>query len=210
MSRNSKRPKLFESTEAIRERMKGLGESLERATINAGVKALQDKQPEDITVKVTPNSLEVTQKKLDSMGVIDLKPFFARSPKRKIKDDGGWYMVVPIARKTRGMSRRMYDQLRAIDIRPDDERTVVSSYLYDRRRESDATMLNYTPKSQNITKKAEGSTRHSYTSYRVVSDKSPANSWIINRGRVNKEDTSEQFIKDVDTLMRWKMSSGFK
>jgi hypothetical protein len=90
------------------------------------------------------------------------------------------------------------------------QRTVVSDYLYDRRRNSDATMLNYTPKSKNITKQRIGKNRHSYTAYRTVSDKSPANSWIINRSRVNTDDTSKTFIKNVDRLIKWKMKNGWK
>lgn len=202
-----KRPSLFRNKSAPRSRMRELGKALEKNTVNAGVEALQKTDPEDIDVKVMPNYLKVTQDRLDKMEVIDLKPFFARSSKRKQKRGGGWYLTVPLSVKTRDMSRRMYDQLRSVDISPQTSKTVMTDYLYDRRRESDATMLNYTPKSKNITKQKSGKNRHTYTAFRTVSDKSPASSWIINRGKANKSDTSKTFVRNVDNLMKWRMKN---
>ena len=83
--------------------------------------------------------------------------------------------------------------------------TVVSDYLYDRRRASDASMLNYEPKSKNITKTMGENGRSTYVAFRTVSSKSPANSWIINRDKVNEKDTSKTFVKNVDQVMKWKM-----
>lgn len=189
--------------------MENLGDKLVSSTLDAGMDAIQKGRPRNVSAKRKPKYLELTEKRLNKLGVIDLKPYFAQSPKRTLKEGGGWYLRIPMQRKTRDMSRRMYDQLRAIDIAPDERRTVVSDYLYDRRRESSASMLNYEPKSHNIEKKVIGRNRHAYTAFRTVSDKSPANSWIINRDKVNEDDTSKTFIRNVNRLMKWKMRNGW-
>lgn len=192
--------------------MKNLASGLEEGMLDAGEKAAKKSQTEDddIVVERKPKYLKVTEKRLDDMGVIDLKPHFARSPHRTRKKDGsGWYMTIPIKRQARGMSRRMYDQLREVDLGEAESKTVVSDYLYDRRKQSDSSMLNYEPKSNTITKEKTGKNRHQYVAYRTVSDTSPPNSWIINRSKVNKEDTSKTFVKNVDRLMKWKMKNGW-
>lgn len=206
----SKRPKLFENKQSIKNRMKLLGDALVNGTLNAGVEVANKEQPKGIEIKRKPKYLEMTEKRMNKMGVIDLKPYFAHSPNRIRKEDGGWYIRIPIRKKARDMSSRLYNQLRAVDVSPGTQKTVVSDYLYDRRRESDATMLNYEPVSQNITKQKSGNNRHTYVSFRTVSDKSPASSWIINRDKVNKDDTSKTFIRNVNRLMKWKMKNGFK
>lgn len=206
----TKRPSLFQSEKTIKERMEKVGQGLIDGTLNAGMDAVRKSGNPNFSVKRKPKYLELTEKRLNKLGVIDLKPYFARSSKKITKEGGGWYLRVPIQRKTRDMSRRMYDQLRAINIKPDEKRTVITDYLYDRRRDSEASLLNYEPRSHNIEKKVTGKNRHSYTAYRTVSDKSPANSWIINRQKVNKEDTSKTFVKNVNRLMKWKMKNGWK
>lgn len=206
----AKRPKMFESRKSIQLSMQILGDNLVAGTLDAGMEAVKSGQPEDVEVKRKPTYLEITNTRLEKLGVIDLKKSFARSPHRKIKEGGGWYLTVPIAIKTRAMSSRMYKQLRETNIAPSRQQTVVSDYMYDRRRQSDSSMLNYTPKSHNVTKKQEGNKRHTYTAYRTVSDKSPANSWIINRDRVTTENTSKTFVKNVDRLMKWKMKHGWR
>ncbi|QQO40612.1 hypothetical protein 015DV002_175 [Bacillus phage 015DV002] len=208
--RKSIRPKLFQNNASTKSTMQKFGNALVQKTLNAGMEAINSSRPNDIEVIRKPKYLEVTEARLNKLGVIDLKPYFAHSSKKKMKKDGGWYLKIPISRKKKGMSRRMYDQLRQVNISPNNQRTVVSDYLYDRRRNSDATMLNYKPKSKNITKQRIGKNRHSYTAYRTVSDKSPASSWIINRSRVNTDDTSKTFIKNVDRLIKWKMKNGWK
>lgn len=210
MIKNVKRPSLFKDRETTKSRMKALGDKLVEGTLNSGMKAVQKAQPDNIEAVRKPKYLELTEKRLQNLGVIDLKPYFAASPHRKQSKDGGWYLTVPIKRQARGMSRRMYEQLRAINISPDESRTVISDYLYDRRRESEANMLNYTPKSHNIEKRKSGKNRHTYTAYRTVSDKSPASSWIINRSRVNSDDQSKTFVKNVNRLMKWKMRNGWR
>lgn len=208
--RKSTRPSLFKDSKTIKSRMKNLGDALVNGTLDAGVEAIRKIQPEDVTLKRKPKYLEITEKRMNNLGVIDLKPYFRRSSYSKRTEDGGWYLVVPIQRKSRDMSRRAYDQLRSIDISPSDQKTVVSDYLYDRRRNSDATMLNYTPKYKTITKKKTGKNRHSYTVFRTVSDESPANSWILNRSKITEDKTSKTMIENVNRLMKWKMKHGWK
>ncbi|UPI12077.1 hypothetical protein [Bacillus phage SBSphiJ6] len=205
--RKSIRPKMFQSKAETQRAMNNFGNVLIQRTLSAGEGAVRNAQPNDVSVTRKPKYLEVAENRLRKLGVIDLKPFFAKSSKKKMKKGGGWYLTVPITRKTRNMSRKMYDQLRSVNTRPNTKKTVITDYLYDRRQISDSTMLNYNPRSKNITKERVGKNRHSYVSYRTVSDKSPANSWIINRGKVNEADTSKTFIKNVDRLIRWQMKN---
>ncbi|QIW88677.1 hypothetical protein P59_080 [Bacillus phage P59] len=210
MANKAIRPKLFKSDAATKSTMQQIGNVLVQKTLSEGVRAIRENPPEDeVKISRKPKYLEVTQKRLDKLGVIDLKPYFARSSHRKMKKGGGWYLTVPIARKKKNMSRRMYDQLRSYKVAEGQERVVISDYLYDRRRVSDSSMLNYTPKSYNINKKRVGKRKHTYVAYRTVSDASPANSWILNRDRVNVKDTSKTFVSNVSKLMKWKMKNGW-
>lgn len=207
--RKSTRPKMFENAAAPKRHMDNVAAALVQKTLDSGIAALNKEQPKDIQVKRMPKSIEVTEKRLKKLGVIDMKPLFAQSNKRKEKKGGGWYLVVPISRSVKSMSRRMYDKARAT---PTDDTggTVISDFMYDRRRVSDSSMLNYTPKSNNMKKERKGKKRHAYVAYRTVSDKSPANSWILNRDKVNEEETSKTFVKNVDRLMKWKMKNGWR
>lgn len=207
--RKSQRPKLFQNKQASKKAMDNVGKAFIQKTLDAGVEAANQQKDKNMQVVRKPKYLEVTEKRLDKLGVIDLKPYFARSSSRKTKKDGGWYIRIPIQVKKKDMSRRMYDQLRTINIAPDNQRTVISDYLYDRRQASDSNLLNYTPVSYNITKQKIGKRKHSYVAYRTVSDKSPASSWIVNRKAVNKDDTSKTFIRNVNRLMKWKMKNGW-
>jgi hypothetical protein len=208
--RKSQRPTLFQNKQAPKKAMDNVGKAFIQKTLDAGVEAANQQKDKNIQVVRKPKYLEVTEKRLDKLGVIDLKPYFARSSSRKTKKDGGWYIRIPIQVKKKDMSRRMYDQLRTINIAPDNQRTVISDYLYDRRQASDSNLLNYTPVSYNITKQKIGKRKHSYVAYRTVSDKSPASSWIVNRKAVNKDDTSKTFIRNVNRLMKWKMKNGWE
>lgn len=208
--RKSQRPKLFQNKQAPKKAMDNVGKAFIQKTLDAGVEAANQQKDKNMQVVRKPKYLEVTEKRLDKLGVIDLKPYFARSSSRKTKKDGGWYIRIPIQVKKKDMSRRMYDQLRTINIAPENQRTVISDYLYDRRQASDSNLLNYTPVSYNITKQKIGKRKHSYVAYRTVSDKSPASSWIVNRKAVNKDDTSKTFIRNVNRLMKWKMKNGWE
>lgn len=206
MGRKS-RPKLFKSNAATKKSMENLGENLINSTLNSGMKAIQQSKPKDIKAVRKPKYLEVTEKRMKKMGVVDLKTFFATSPSRKPMKGGGWYLKIPIQRKARQMTRRMYDQLRSFTVEPGESKTVISDYLYDRRRNSDASLLNYEPKSHNITKISSGKNRNTYIAFRTVSDKSPVNSWILNRAKVNSKDTSKTFIKNVNRVMKFRMKN---
>lgn len=208
MVRKARRPRLLKSNNSIKSAMTNLGDNLAQDVLDTGMKTIIENKPKNISAKRMPKYLKLTEERLQKLEVIDLKPYFAKSSKRKTKKDGGWYLTVPIRRKARGMSRRMYEQLRAVDIGDSPSKTVVSDYLYDRRRQSDASLLNYTPKSNNINKMKVGRNRHDYVAFRTVSDKSPAGSWIINRDKVNKDDTSKTFVANVNRLMKWKMKNG--
>lgn len=208
MVRKARRPRLLGSSQTIKTGMRNLGDNLTQDVLDTGMKTIIESKPKNISAKRMPKYLKLTEERLQKLEVIDLKPYFAKSSKRKTKKDGGWYLTVPIRRKARGMSRRMYEQLRAVDIGDSTNQTVVSDYLYDRRRQSDASLLNYTPKSNNINKMKVGRNRHDYVAFRTVSDKSPASSWIINRDKVNKDDTSKTFVANVNRLMKWKMKNG--
>ncbi|AID17902.1 hypothetical protein JBP901_gp190 [Bacillus phage JBP901] len=208
MVRKARRPRLLGSSQTIKTGMRNLGDNLAQDVLDTGMKTIIESKPKNISAKRMPKYLKLTEERLQKLEVIDLKPYFAKSSKRKTKKDGGWYLTVPIRRKARGMSRRMYEQLRAVDIGDNTKQTVVSDYLYDRRRQSDASLLNYTPKSNNINKMKVGRNRHDYVAFRTVSDKSPASSWIINRDKVNKDDTSKTFVANVNRLMKWKMKNG--
>ncbi|AYJ75161.1 hypothetical protein BSP36_074 [Bacillus phage BSP36] len=207
--KKSIRPKLFQSNAATKKTMQKFGNALVQKTLDAGMEAARGALPNDVEVSRKPKYLQITEKRANKRGVIDLKPYFMRSSHKKVSKKGGWYLTVPIAIKKKQMSRRMYDQLRAVNMSSNTQKTVISDYLYDRRKLSEAPDLNYTPKTNNVTKQRIGRNRHAYVAYRTVSSKSPANSWIINRSRVNESDTSKTFVRNVGKLMRWKMKNGW-
>jgi hypothetical protein len=204
------RPRLFKNAAATRSAMQNLGNRLAQETLDTGMKAVQQTKPQGIRVERKPKYLKLTEERLHKLGVIDLKPYFAKSKHRKLKKGGGWYLTVPIklgGRKTKSTNRRLYEELRAVNLGGAKSKTIVSDYLYDRRRSSDATMLNYEPRTSNVTKIRTGKNRHDYVAFRTVSNKSPMSSWIINRGKVNERDTSKTFIRNVSRLIKWKMKN---
>lgn len=204
------RPSLFQSPQKTKKMMENLGAALTNGMLDGTMESIIQAQPQDVSVKRMPKYLQLTQKRMDDLEVIDLKPFFKRSSKTKKKKDGGWYLTVPIklgGRKTKAKNRKLYEELRAVDLGGAESKTIVSDYLYDRRRQSDASMLNYTPRSNNVTKIRTGKNRHDYVAFRTVSDKSPMSSWILHRDKVNSSDTSKTFIRNVNRLMKWKMKN---
>lgn len=200
-----KRPRFLQSKAKAHSAIKNMGQGLVQETLTAGMKAIIKSKPQDIKAKQMPNYIRITQERMDNMGVIDLKPIFEKSGAKKMSKDGGWYAIVPIRRTKRSMSRRGYEQLRAVEMEPGTSRTVIADYLYDRRRASDATLLNYEPQSKTVTKTTGENGRSTYVAFRTISSKSPASSWIINRDKVNTEDTSKTFVKNVNQVMKWKM-----
>lgn len=205
--KQSQRPRLFKNQAATKSAMKNFGDSLVNKTLNSAMQAIRKAEPNNLAAERKPKYLALTEKRMEGLGVIDLKPFFAKSPNAIQKAGGGWYLRVPIRRTKRSMSKRMYKQLNAVDTAPGESRTVISDYLYDRRKESSADLLNYTPRSNNITKTTGANGKSSYVSFRTVSDKSPASSWILNRDRVSDDKTSKTFLKNINSLMKWKMKN---
>jgi len=149
--------------------------------------------------------------------VIDLKEQFKRSPKRKRSKDGGWYLVVPIRlytsrsrhRESSGMSSRLYKDLnsRAME-EGQNSRNIVSDYLYDNRKgNTSATKeLQYTPRSNNITKMKNNSMTgrgNKYVAFRTVSDKSHPSSWIVNRQKSNPFDQDDETKRIMDAVKKY-------
>lgn len=204
MAKKGQRPALFTSPKEM------LG-NLTRAMVDEILSDAQDRALRaGADVQRMPNYLQVTESKMAKSGVIDLKPFFARSSKKKYNKKGEWYLYIPIQIKTRKMSRRLYDDLRSF---PTNGRpvTVKMDYLYDRRKQSPAVQsINYSPKSKNVTiiprEWGEG-TRNTYVTFRTVNANSPANSWIINRSKVNSDDMSKTMLANIDRLMKWKLKN---
>src|SRR5438067_2002237 len=131
-----KRPRFLQNKSTAKSGIKNLGKGLVQQTLTSGMKSIIKAQPKDIKAKQMPNYIRVTQERMDKMGVIDLKPIIERSGAAKQSKKGGWYAVIPIRRTKRSMSRRGYEQLRAVEVEPGESMTVVSDYLYDRRRAS--------------------------------------------------------------------------
>lgn len=204
MAKKGQRPALFTSPKEM------LG-NLTRAMVDEILSDAQDQALRaGADVQRMPTYLQVTESRMAKSGVIDLKPFFARSSKKKYNKKGEWYLYIPIQIKTRKMSRRLYDDLRSF---PTNGRpvTVKMDYLYDRRKQSPTVQsINYSPKSKNVTiiprEWGEG-TRNTYVTFRTVNANSPANSWIINRSKVNSDDMSKTMLANIDRLMKWKLKN---
>lgn len=204
MAKKGQRPALFTSPKEM------LG-NLTRAMVDEILSDAQDQALRaGADVQRMPNYLQVTESRMAKSGVIDLKPFFARSSKKKYNKKGEWYLYIPIQIKTRKMSRRLYDDLRSFPTNGHPA-TVKMDYLYDRRKQSPAVQsINYSPKSKNVTiiprEWGEG-TRNTYVTFRTVNANSPANSWIINRSKVNSDDMSKTMLANIDRLMKWKLKN---
>lgn len=165
-------------------------------------------------VKKTPKYVVATESKLRKKGVIDLKPFFAKSSKREIAKDGSWYVKVPIHIKARefrtsAVYKRALYEAKSLDA---GESTTVSIRDFLKgRTQNTLSSLQYTPKSDNLTiSKNETGKRTSYTAIRTISSKSPASSWIVGRKKVNENNTSKTLQKDINNLMKWKAKQLFK
>lgn len=181
--------------------------SVEKDTVNQYYNSLNGSL-EGAEVEKRGNTINVYQQDTQD-GVIDMKPFFRRSPKANRKEKGGWYMVIPVRRyasrkrkdSSSGMSNRLYNSIRKAD-----NGNVVSDYLYDNRTSHSAVPeLNYTPKSNNITKKNNPRGRGSiYISFRTVSDKSPANSWLLNRDQADPNDLTSEVERIINEVRMFK------
>jgi len=164
---------------------------------------------DDVYVKRMPKYLEITEKQLEKKGVVDLKKAFASSPKRKIGKDGTWHLTIPIRIKTSNMSKKTYHDLRTLDLGNKSSKTIQTNYIQElAKKEISHPALVPQPPHRNTTKtRSRKSKRASYFIFRTVSAKSPANSWMLNRDRVNQDNFSKTTMLNVQRLMDWKMKN---
>lgn len=143
----------------------------------------------------------ITMRRIGTSGPLDMKPFFRASSKAKRKKNGGWYLVVPIQRKTKDMSNRLYKDVKNLDMGD----SKVSDYLYEGRKSRKINPFNprEATRSKSITKVKQGN-RVGYVSFRTVSDKSPADSWIMNRD-IKRDDVMSEINDIVKRIIDWKM-----
>lgn len=157
--------------------------------------------------------MDATIGKLTNRGVIDLKPFFMRSPHAKKKKDGGWYMVIPISVKSKKIvsssGNKVYQDIkRGFQSLGNEESSTLSfDGLFKKDYDSlaDLTLPSLIPASPSgnitATKSSKGN-RNSYVAFRTVSDKSSPQSWVIGRKNVNTSNSSQTLQSDVVNLIR--------
>lgn len=207
MGVRARRPKLFKGDSpkrASRRTIDGM-----RADILDKLQATAQRV-DDVYVKRMPNYLEVTEKQLEKQGVIDLKKAFASSSKRKKTKDGGWYLVVPIRIKSSRLSRKAYQDLRRLEV-PDGKShtTTITDYLeaVSNKNITHKALQPQSPSGNTTKYRKKGNKNANYFIFRTVSSKSPANSWILNRDKVNDNNFSKTTLKNVRRLMDWKMKN---
>lgn len=161
------------------------------------------KQDDDIQVTRRNNSIQI-QKILQDNGMVDLKPYFARSSKRKKSKNGGWYLTIPIRVKTSQMTSKMYNHLRKVKTpkKYNQTKTIVD-YINATRQQSSVEVLKPPQNSENITKIRQKNNRSTYVYFRTVSSNSDPRSWIINRG--NTKNMSSNEAEEISRLMNWEM-----
>jgi len=184
---------------------KALSEALKH---EPGVKVKKEDKGKKKSVKVTKDDT-ADEDRFPTDRPVDLKPYFRRSPKARKPATGGWSLVVPIRRystysknqsRARKLSRKAYDDVRR-KAGGETNRTVVADYLYDRNQVSPIDELNYTPRTKNLTVQPNPTGRGNiYTAFRVVSDKSPANSWVINRGTAREDNLSNRIRRIIRSV----------
>lgn len=138
---------------------------------------LQDRYGDKYKISVGDKFVTISN---GSEGPIDLKEGFKRSASAKTKKGGGWYLVVPIRRKKMSMHHSTYTFARGLDMGS----TANAPRLFEGRggRQYNQFNPNKQNRSNNLTRGRNPITGQSqYVAYRTVSDKSPADSWIINR-----------------------------
>lgn len=148
-----------------------------------------------------------TMKRLSNKGVIDLKPFFKASSKAKKKQNGGWYMVIPIRKKTRTIQkefgRKEYDRIRG-EVLSSGSKTVKIGDLSNLSG-STGSAIKYNRKSNNITatprKDKNGKVTNTWTMFRTVSDKSSPTSWVLGKDNIKEDDISDRLSADIKALI---------
>lgn len=162
---------------------KGLGQELKK-TPNVSV-SLQGTDL-DVTWSVMTN-----YNKSQANKFLDMKQYFARSPKARRTKDGGWYLIVPIGVKARtaraNAPRSLWEQISHMDFGSTGSLgNQDTNYLQGLGRDQSKVIspLQYQWKSDNVTRLAPRSgkgSRGRYVSFRTVSDKSDPSSWLVNR-----------------------------
>lgn len=154
--------------------------------------------------KVTVGKKTISMSSTTDQKPIDLKEGFRNSPKAKQRVDksgnpiaGTWYLQVPIRRKTRDMSRRTE---RFVQQHMQPGETSIADYLFEGRKGRIYNQFNpnKATRSKNITRsEADSRGRTTYSAIRTVSDKSPKNSWILNR-----EIDRDVLVEDVNNIVQ--------
>lgn len=195
MRYSSKRPDVFNHPS---KHINNVTNAVENEVINQFRYAI-DNSGEDVNVKQMPRYLEVTEKQKNKNGYVDLKQSFARSPKRKMKKNGGWYLIVPMRLKTSKMSRSMYYQVNKIPTNRKFNNANLADILQNSNGYKNDIPITQGSKN-NITRvKPKGKRNSTYVMFRTVSDKSPAGSWFSN-GRDKK---SKTFSENLRRLVQW-------
>lgn len=197
------RPKMFKQKNYKQQGRKTIDGM--RSDILDNLQALAQ-QVDNTSIKRMPTYLQITESKLEKEGVVDLKKAFARSSKKKKSRDGGWYLIVPIRIKTSRMNNKTYQDMRSLKVGSSGSVSKITDYLEGRRKNTSHPSMKPKPASGNMTKVKKGR-QSSYFVFRTVSSKSPANSWILNRDKVNSNNFSKTTLKQVQQLMNWKMKN---
>lgn len=199
-----KRPKMFKDTKRV-------GRQSIASMTNDVLNDLQATamRVDNVYVKRMPKYLEITEKKLESKGVVDLKKAFASSTKKKYSKDGSWYLTIPIRIKTSSMSKKTYQDLRTLQVGSGSSKTIKTNYIQElAKKDITHPAMIPQPPHKNTTKHVpRRGKRASYFVFRNVSSKSPSNSWILNRDKVNSDNFSKTTLSNIDRLMNWKMKN---
>lgn len=161
------------------------------------------------------NSTNGSNSDNSSPSFIDLKEYFAQSPKRKMKKDGGWYMVIPVGNHTTRELRhvvgsREWDRISHIDM---NSTTSINSMSVDSWQQQIAPTGGLIPevvynwKSSNITRnpiQPKGLRAH-YINFRTVSNTSDPMSWIVGRqnlsDNISNSNNSELLAKSIGDII---------
>ncbi len=141
----------------------------------------------------------------------DLKPYFRKSPKAKHTKDGGWYLVVPIQKKTTQLrsaySRSVWDEISHMGY----GQTASNMGNLNRVQKTLGTSqwgvnkgLKYQWKSTNITRVPWGASgkRAHYVQFRTVSNKSAPNSWIVGRRNFTTRIVPNMYAEQISQIIK--------
>lgn len=158
------------------------------------------------------------QARQNNLNFVDLKEAFSQSPKAKTSKNGGWYLIIPIGQKASQLKsnapRSLWNQISSMDFGEtgslSDDNTNYLEQGFDTQSNNVINPLQYQWKSANVTRVAPktGSGRYGhYISFRTVSDKSPASSWIEGRNAFTNDNTSDQQQTDISVYIRHALDS---